>query len=214
MVDRRSKSAITFVGNQITDVLGRDIVQLITAPEITSFLYNPDRCNKDDFKCHFVGKSDRPCIVKSDNSKACFIMFGRVKESSIVDLHIMGNGPWHNRRLAIFPIAPEISLAFNFFSQLIPGHNMSNFGGYITCSTFPTTPDKGMLFICAFNIPFLILGIGYTREYEGTDAAPPPPPSGPVIINMRADESEDVLLWEVLQKGIESGGLDANSTGS
>ena len=122
-------------------------MHLITSPVITPFLYNPARYSVDDFQCHFVGKSERPCMTYGpENKKACFIMFGRVNESSIMDLRMMGNGPWHNRSISIFPIAPEISLAYNFFSHFIKGHNLYNYGGYINFSTFPTSVDKGVLF--------------------------------------------------------------------
>ena len=49
--------------------------------------------------------------------------------------------------------------------------------------------------------------------YRGADAAPPPRRAGPVIIDMRADENEEDMLWEVIQKAVESGGLDANAAG-
>ena len=50
-------------------------------------------------------------------------------------------------------------------------------------------------------------------NYRGTDSPPAPRKTGPTVYNLRADEDEEDLLWEVLKKGIEGGGLEANATG-
>lgn len=77
----------------------------------------------------------------------CFIAYGMVNVSLLLDLRIMGTGPWHNRSISIFPIAPEITLAYSFFSHFIKGLSINNYGGYITFSTFPTSLEsKGTFF--------------------------------------------------------------------
>lgn len=50
-------------------------------------------------------------------------------------------------------------------------------------------------------------------SYKGTDNAPGPRKTGPTVHNLRADEDEEDLLWEVLKPGIDSIGLEKSRSG-
>ncbi|KAI0091808.1 hypothetical protein BDY19DRAFT_991484, partial [Irpex rosettiformis] len=176
--------------------------ELITTPKITSFIYNPARCDVKDF-CLITPpketvRSRRSYLVHaSNNQRVAFLIVGGVALSSLLDLQPIGQSGYSNRSLSICPIAVEYSLAWNFFSRLLKVDRVSNYGGYANFSTFGIRDhnNKDM------------------AGYKHQGYAPPPRTrnaSAPVVVHTVGVDYEKSLL-QVLKRGIDNGGLDSNS---
>ncbi|KAI0083064.1 hypothetical protein BDY19DRAFT_910875, partial [Irpex rosettiformis] len=180
----------------------KDIVQLITTPKITSFIYNPARCDVQDFRLVTPPKetvgSRRPYLVHaSSNQRVAFLIVGGVALSSLLDLQPMGQSGYSNRSLSICPVAVEYSLAWNFFSQLLKVDRISNYGGYANFSTFGIRDHNNR----------------DVAGYKHQGYAPPPRTrnaSASIVVHTVGVDYEKSLL-QILKRGIDNGGLDSNS---
>ncbi|KAI0083675.1 hypothetical protein BDY19DRAFT_998359 [Irpex rosettiformis] len=180
----------------------KELVQLITTPQLTPFIINPARCNPNDFRLVTPSKetvgSKRPYLVHASNGKrvVCAI-FGRVDASSLLDLQQMGQSGYYNRSLSLCPIAVEYTLAWSFFATLLNVDRVNNYGGHANFSTFGTREHSDRD------------AIGYKHQ----DVAPPPRPRAPrasVAVHTVGVDHEDSLL-QTLKRGMDNGGLDSFS---
>ncbi|KAI0083654.1 hypothetical protein BDY19DRAFT_910426 [Irpex rosettiformis] len=180
----------------------KDLVALVTTPEISKFIYNPARCNIEDFRLFTPPKdttgSRRAYLTRVSNiERLSFLVFGRVVSSSLLELQQMGQSGYSNRSVSLSPIPVEYTLLWSFFADLLKPERVNNFGGYVNFSTFGTRDYNER------DAP------GYRHQ----DAAPPPRPRAaraPVTVHRVGENHEDLLL-QVLRKGIENGGLDSFS---
>lgn len=127
----------------------------------------------------------------------------------------MGSSLWFNRNVAIYPLAVEFVLAYNFFRKFYDQKNVTSFRDYIPISTKPM--KSGEHFSSnhlATRSLYLWIGADPVSLYKGKKAAPPPSSDAPTIHRIRADEPEDDLLWEILGPAIEGGGLEASNIGT
>ena len=118
--------------------MNRNIVNLITGTKVAPFIYNPARCDFTEFHVLQPGRPGREFIVPEvTDKKSCFVLYGAVRSSSILEPTVMGSSLWYNRNIAIYPIAAEFVLAYNFFRKLYDQKSVTSFCDYIPISTRP-----------------------------------------------------------------------------
>ncbi|KAI0086697.1 hypothetical protein BDY19DRAFT_995707 [Irpex rosettiformis] len=185
----RLRTILLGVGIKENSKQEKELVQLITTPELTKFIINPSCCNPRGFRLVIPPKdtvgSKRPYLVRiSDGQRVICVIFGRADGSSLLDLQQMGQSGYFNHSLSLCPLAVEYALALNFFSALLKFDRVNNYGD-----------DRDML--------------GYKHQ----DVAPPPRPRAArtsVAVHTVGLDFEDSLL-RVMKRSIETGGLDSFS---
>ena len=121
----------------------RDIVCLITGPEMASFIYNPARCSIADFHLFQQSKSQHEFVVpKATNKKCCFLLFGAVRSTSILETTAMGASGWYNRNICIYPLAVDFVLANNFFKKFYGTKGALTIRDYLPIGSKPMQPGE------------------------------------------------------------------------
>ncbi|KAI0727876.1 hypothetical protein BC629DRAFT_1447309 [Irpex lacteus] len=183
------------------------LVKLVTTSQFTSYLFNPARCNVKDFKWIQPptpaggSRPPRPYLgVAATREKALFLEFGIVDKSHLLELQLMGNGPWMNKNLQVCTIVTEYLLACSFYANYLPDkvERISNYGGYFNPSSFPTMPT---------------LPVNGPAGTPGRPRSAPKPklPGVPVVVVHDIGTSGKHALYKVLEKAIDAGGVDARA---
>lgn len=89
------------------------------------------------------GRSGREFIVPEvSDKKSCFILYGAVRSTSLLEATVMGTSKWYNRNISIYPLAVDFVLAYNFFQKFYDQKGALTLRDYVPIGTKPMMPGK------------------------------------------------------------------------